>query len=107
MELNLIGCKFDLFSIISYNLLRFACLFISDNLFLLTDNQRNALDRAIQEYKDKTCIRFINRNSNENKKNEMKQENYINFINDNGGCWSYVGMNGGVQEVCIFCMYCI
>jgi len=55
------------------------------------------IQTAFDDYKAKTCVEFVAR-TNEN--------NYIEIIKD-GGCWSYVGMIGGKQQVSLAngCVY--
>jgi hypothetical protein len=58
---------------------------------------------AFEHYQRLTSIRFVERT----KKNKEKYVNYIHFISDATACWSYVGMNGGAQEInlSVFCDY--
>nr|XP_039270786.1 astacin-like metalloendopeptidase [Styela clava] len=52
---------------------------------------KQAIQKAISEYKEKTCIDFVPRNS---------EENYVTF-QSGVGCWSRVGMIGGQQDVAV------
>ena len=45
---------------------------------------------AIQHWEDNTPINFVERNT---------QSNYVRFIPDPDGCWSYVGKQGGRQDI--------
>jgi astacin len=56
-------------------------------------NQKRISD-AIAHWEAKTSIRFVRRTSG----NANQYPNYIYFKPDNG-CWSYVGMRGGKQEI--------
>jgi hypothetical protein len=56
-------------------------------------NQRRVTD-AISHWQQKTRIRFVHRTTS----NANSYPNYINFI-PSDGCWSYVGMRGGKQEI--------
>ncbi|XP_011692954.1 PREDICTED: astacin-like [Wasmannia auropunctata] len=55
-----------------------------------TANQINIIIKAINEYHIKTCIRF---------KPRTNEKDYIDIKSGNTGCWSYVGRQGGRQEV--------
>lgn len=46
------------------------------------------IERAINEYHRRTCIRF---------KQRTFERDYITFTSDNTGCWSSVGRTGGRQ----------
>ncbi|XP_049300732.1 zinc metalloproteinase nas-1 isoform X1 [Anopheles funestus] len=48
------------------------------------------IEQAINEYHQKTCIRFVPR---------MGETNYVSFESSDSGCWSSVGMIGGKQPV--------
>ncbi|EDO44621.1 predicted protein, partial [Nematostella vectensis] len=49
------------------------------------------LNDAINQFKTKSCIEFVPRTN---------EENYIQFVKEDG-CWSYKGMQGGMQKVSI------
>lgn len=51
-------------------------------------NQRRVTD-AIQHWEQNTMLRFVNRTS---------ESDYIEFVASTG-CWSYVGMQGGKQQI--------
>jgi len=51
--------------------------------------EQNVILGAIAQYSDNTCIEFVERNG---------EEDYIEFTKDDG-CYSYLGHNGGRQEV--------
>nr|CAH0101541.1 unnamed protein product [Daphnia galeata] len=56
-----------------------------------TQDQRNIIATAMNEYHKKTCIRLVPRTT---------ETNYIRIYKSGTGCWSYVGMlNRGMQEV--------
>lgn len=50
-----------------------------------------AIHSAMNEWEQKTCVRFVPRTN---------QEDYIEFF-DGSGCWSYVGRVGGKQQISI------
>ncbi|VDO09602.1 unnamed protein product, partial [Haemonchus placei] len=52
---------------------------------------RSVIAKAMQEYHDKTCIRFVPRDVN-------RHVDYI-FIHPDDGCYSLVGKTGGRQPV--------
>ncbi|KAJ6637441.1 Zinc metalloproteinase nas-4 [Pseudolycoriella hygida] len=52
--------------------------------------QMNLIEKALNEYHTRTCIRFVPRSN---------QQDYISIVNGNTGCWSSVGRIGGRQEV--------
>ncbi|XP_071519339.1 astacin-like isoform X1 [Panulirus ornatus] len=54
--------------------------------------------RGMQEIEEKTCIRFVPRTS---------EANYIQIFITGSGCWSYVGMLGGMQQVSLSTYGCI
>ncbi|XP_022241323.1 astacin-like metalloprotease toxin 1 [Limulus polyphemus] len=54
------------------------------------DFMRDKIMAAIKEYHDKTCVRFVPRTSN--------VVDYIRIV-DEPGCWSFVGVQGGLQKV--------
>ncbi|MBW4509572.1 MAG: hypothetical protein KME64_24105 [Scytonematopsis contorta HA4267-MV1] len=56
-------------------------------------NQKRITD-AITHWQEKTSIRFVWRTSS----NTSQYPNYIYFKPENG-CWSYIGMQGGRQEI--------
>ncbi len=56
-------------------------------------NQERVTD-AIQHWEQGTGIRFLQRTA----ANAAQCPNYVRFI-DKGGCWSRVGMQGGMQEI--------
>jgi Astacin (Peptidase family M12A) len=56
-------------------------------------NQKRITD-AITHWQEKTSIRFVWRTSS----NASQYPNYIYFKPENG-CWSYIGMQGGRQEI--------
>ncbi len=56
-------------------------------------NQRRVTD-AIAHWQQKTRLRFVRRTSG----NASSYPNYVNFKPSNG-CWSYVGMRGGKQDL--------
>ncbi|XP_046458778.1 astacin-like [Daphnia pulex] len=47
-----------------------------------TSAQLQVIDLAINEYRNKTCIRFVPRTS---------EVNYIQIVKSGQGCWSYLG----------------
>lgn len=49
---------------------------------------------AIEHWEEKTGIRFIQRTAD----NASKYPNYVRFVQASG-CWSYVGMQGGMQQL--------
>ncbi|HEX7039541.1 MAG TPA: Dot/Icm T4SS effector Zinc-dependent metalloprotease LegP [Trueperaceae bacterium] len=49
---------------------------------------------AIEHWSEHTPFRFVERTPD----NAARYPNYVNFT-DAGGCWSYVGMRGGKQDV--------
>ncbi|CAO1412000.1 unnamed protein product [Diamesa serratosioi] len=53
--------------------------------------EMDLLERAINEYHRKTCIKFVRRQSND--------YDYISIENAGSGCWSSVGRTGGKQVV--------
>lgn len=55
----------------------------------VSDKMKSTVQEAIQEFSLKTCVRFVPR---------TEEQDYIEFIAD-GGCWSYVGRNGGPQLI--------
>ncbi|CAG0915469.1 unnamed protein product [Notodromas monacha] len=58
------------------------------------NNERGAIQEAMEEYHRNTCLRFEERNGNTNIRN------YIYIRGDLSGCWSYMGMyTQGYQEV--------
>ena len=51
-----------------------------------TRSQRELIEKAFQEYHEKTCIRFVPR---------IKESTYLKILgDDNDGCWSHIGYNG-------------
>jgi len=50
---------------------------------------RNVIRRAMDEYASATCFEFVERTN---------ERDYIRFISD-GGCWSYLGRQGGRQDI--------
>ncbi|KAJ7393859.1 hypothetical protein OS493_003526 [Desmophyllum pertusum] len=48
-----------------------------------------AIQAAMNEWEQMTCIQFRNRTT---------ERNYVEFFRGSG-CWSYVGMNGGKQQL--------
>nr|XP_033784661.1 embryonic protein UVS.2-like [Geotrypetes seraphini] len=54
-----------------------------------TAQDRGLFSAALQEYTTLTCIRFTNREN---------EDNYINIISD-AGCYSYLGRIGGAQDL--------
>jgi Astacin (Peptidase family M12A)/LysM domain len=56
-------------------------------------NQKRITD-AIAHWEQKTHIRFVNRTSN----NANQYPNYIRFRSADG-CWSFIGMRGGKQDI--------
>jgi len=54
-------------------------------------SRRRVVEEAIAEYNKYTCIRWVPRTN---------QRNYVKFI-VGGGCYSYVGMTGGKQDISI------
>jgi len=53
--------------------------------------QRKMINKAMKQYRSRTCIKFIPRASD--------HSNYINITMTGSGCFSYVGRNGGGQLV--------
>ena len=56
---------------------------------VFSSKERSIIARGMNEYKKNTCLRFIPRTS---------ERDYI-YITKEGGCWSYVGRNGGKQKI--------
>ena len=56
---------------------------------VFNERERSIIAQGMQEYKDRTCIRFVPRTS---------EKGYI-FITKAGGCWSMVGRTGRKQTV--------
>ncbi|XP_011704692.1 PREDICTED: zinc metalloproteinase nas-4-like [Wasmannia auropunctata] len=54
------------------------------------DDQLQLISAAMDNYFNFTCIQFVPRTN---------EEDYINISSDETGCWSYVGRQGGRQEV--------
>jgi len=50
---------------------------------------QGALDAAIKEYQEKTCLKFVRRTD---------ERDYIEFVMKSG-CWSYVGRQGNKQQI--------
>ncbi|XP_042908025.1 zinc metalloproteinase nas-4 [Parasteatoda tepidariorum] len=70
--------------------------------YVLNETVYNAYDvyvinEALQEIEDFTCISFIRRTT---------EKDYI-YITPDGGCWSYVGRQGGSQVVSLTVPDCI
>uniref|UniRef100_H3C1S1 Metalloendopeptidase n=1 Tax=Tetraodon nigroviridis TaxID=99883 RepID=H3C1S1_TETNG len=63
-----------------------------------TTTQRNIIINALLSFHDSTCIRFHWRGS---------ENSYLNFISDYGYCWSYVGRQGGRQDVSLQARGCL
>lgn len=62
--------------------------------------ERQVIEQAVNEFNKYTCLRFVPRSN---------QANYINIVKDRG-CWSYLGMIDGMQELsldngCVFVSY--
>ncbi len=55
---------------------------------------RQRVEDAINHWEANTAIRFVERNSG----NASQYGDYVRFIPSNG-CWSYVGKQGGMQEI--------
>ncbi|XP_011705846.1 PREDICTED: high choriolytic enzyme 1-like [Wasmannia auropunctata] len=55
-----------------------------------TQNERNNINNAINQINTKTCVRLVQRTN---------QKDYINIKSENSGCWSWIGMRGGEQQV--------
>ncbi|XP_055324074.1 hatching enzyme 1.2 isoform X2 [Sitodiplosis mosellana] len=53
-------------------------------------NGMDLIERAINEYHRRTCIRF---------KPRTYERDYVTFTSDSTGCWSSVGRIGGRQEI--------
>lgn len=49
------------------------------------------IEKSLNEYHDKTCIKFVRRSAND--------KDYIVIQNEKSGCWSSVGRLGGAQIV--------
>merc|ERR1712018_109725 len=70
--------------------------YTTDDFNDFSSSEKANIARAIEEYNNKTCIRFIERTT---------EENYIAILHDvttepnesQGGCWSKLGMRGGRQ----------
>ncbi|CAG0904413.1 unnamed protein product [Cyprideis torosa] len=60
-------------------------------------DERTRIKNAIQEFESRTCLKFVERTT---------QNDYINIKKDNG-CWSYVGHIGGPQDLSLGqgCLY--
>eukprot|EP00111_Clytia_hemisphaerica_P023623 TCONS_00069650-protein len=52
-------------------------------------SRENVINDAIGVYHKRTCLKFVKRTN---------QPNYIEFF-QGSGCWSFVGMNGGKQQI--------
>ena len=64
-----------------------------------TNEEMNEIDKAIKEYREKTCIRFVDQD-----RLQKKHRDFIRIRNDGGserknGCWSAIGKNGGGQDL--------
>lgn len=57
--------------------------------FLIANNDTLTILRAMQEYHNKTCIKF--------RPYQKEDINWIQIMGDYSGCWSSVGMQGGGQ----------
>eukprot|EP00111_Clytia_hemisphaerica_P024303 TCONS_00071669-protein len=57
----------------------------------ITEHKRGAIEAAIKDFHQFTVIRFAPRTN---------EPDYLNFIKDNG-CWSFVGCQGGPQDISI------
>ncbi|XP_011704941.1 PREDICTED: zinc metalloproteinase nas-4-like, partial [Wasmannia auropunctata] len=55
-----------------------------------SQDQKNMISRAMDEFHRKTCIRFVLRNGH---------KDFIDFQNKNIGCWSWIGRQGGGQNL--------
>lgn len=63
-----------------------------DSSSTFTDAQKAEIMRGMDDYVSQTngCISFVARTT---------ELNYVSFVNYDSGCWSYVGMLGGKQEL--------
>ncbi|XP_077966090.1 uncharacterized protein LOC120336056 [Styela clava] len=55
----------------------------------LPSGHKEIIIEAMEQYRQKTCIRF---------RKQTTERNYINILNK-GGCWSYIGRVGGGQHL--------
>jgi len=60
--------------------------------YVINENlpEQDRIIDAIDHWTDKTSLEFIQR---------QNEDNYIEFVWDEEGCWSYLGMIGGRQEI--------
>lgn len=63
---------------------------------------KNKILAAIAEYHDKTNIRFVERTAN----NAGTYPDYVRFKDGSAGCFSYVGMQGGGQDITVNAGFC-
>jgi len=63
----------------------------------LATAQKERIEEAITDLKEKTCINFVNRSS---------EQDYLS-IESLDGCWSLLGMNGGKQQLSLFNNGCL
>ena len=62
----------------------------------LPEQSKTHINNAIKHWHEKTHIRLVQRTA----ANASKYKNYVRFISS-GGCWSYVGMQGGKQDISV------
>jgi len=63
-----------------------------------TADQQSKITTWLQDFGDNTCLKVQPRNG---------ESDYISIIPNGGGCWSYVGRNGGEQQISLAsgCVY--
>lgn len=59
-------------------------------LYIADRAQLNLIYDAMKEYDKYTCIRL---------KPRTNEKDYVKFVSDNSGCWSYLGKVGGEQPI--------
>ncbi|XP_050690946.1 astacin-like isoform X1 [Eriocheir sinensis] len=64
----------------------------------ITSGQQTVILAAMADFESKTCLRFRERTT---------ESNYINIVSNDNGCWSYVGMLGGRQQLSLDVNGCI
>ncbi|XP_071519353.1 astacin-like [Panulirus ornatus] len=65
----------------------------------ITSSQKEVILQGIEDFHQKTCLRFVERTT---------EPNFLEIVSDDSGCWSYVGMLGGMQRLSLDtngCMY--
>ncbi|XP_071519355.1 astacin-like isoform X2 [Panulirus ornatus] len=64
----------------------------------VTSYQEMVIKEGMADIEKKTCIRFVERTI---------QQNYLEIVTDDSGCWSYVGTIGGKQMLSLDINGCI